>query len=51
MVADLINECALNQDNLWRFKSHTLRPVFMSKATPPSMLIDPNFLKHRPQCT
>jgi hypothetical protein len=50
-VADLINECVLNKDNVWRFKSHTLRPVFMSKATPPSMLIDPNFLKHSPQCT
>ena len=47
MVADLINECVLNKDNVWRFKSHTLRPVFMSKATPPSMQIDPNFLKHR----
>ena len=51
MVADLINECVLNKDNVWRFKSHTLRPVFMSKATPPSMQIDPNFLKHSPQCT
>jgi hypothetical protein len=46
MVADLINECVLNKDNAWRFKSHTLRPVFMSNATPPSMEIDPNFLKH-----
>ena len=46
MVADLINECVLNKDNVWRFKSHTLRPVFMSKMTPPEMQIDPNFLKH-----
>jgi hypothetical protein len=46
MVADLINEYVLNKDNVWRFKSHTLRPVFMSNATPPSMEIDPNFLKH-----
>jgi hypothetical protein len=46
MVADFINECALNSDNVWRFKSHTLRPVFMSKVTPHEMLIDPNFLKH-----
>ena len=46
MVADFINECVLNKDNVWRFKSHTLRPVFMSKVTPPEMLIDPNFLKH-----
>ena len=46
MVADLINECVLSEDNVWRFKSHTLRPVFMSNATPPSMEIDPNFLRH-----
>jgi hypothetical protein len=45
MVADLINECVLNKDNMWRFKSHTLRPIFMSNETPPSMQIDPNFLK------
>ena len=45
MVADLINECVLNKDYVWRFKSHTLRPVFMSDATPPSMEIDPNFLR------
>jgi SnoaL-like domain len=51
MVADLINECVLNNDNVWRFKSHTLRPVFMSKTTPPSMLIDPTFLKQSPPCT
>jgi hypothetical protein len=47
MVADLINECVLNKDNVWRFKSHTLRPVFMSNESPPSMQIDPNFLKDR----
>jgi hypothetical protein len=46
MAADLINECVMSKDNVWRFKSHTLRPVFMSDATPPSMEIDPNFLKH-----
>jgi hypothetical protein len=46
MVGDLINECVLNEDNVWRFKSHTLRPIFMSYETPPSMEIDTNFLKH-----
>jgi hypothetical protein len=46
MVADLITECVLDKDDVWRFKSHTLRPVFMSNETPPSMQIDPNFLKH-----
>jgi hypothetical protein len=46
MVADLITECVLDKDDVWRFKSHTVRPVFMSNETPPSMQIDPNFLKH-----
>jgi hypothetical protein len=47
MVADLITECVLSKDSVWRFKSHTLRPVFMSNDdTPPSIVIDPHFLKH-----
>jgi len=46
MVADLITECVLNEDNVWRYKSHTLRPVFMSNETPPSMMIEPRSLKH-----
>ena len=45
LVADLINECVLSKDNAWQFKSHTLRPVFMSNETPPSMMIDPHFLE------
>jgi hypothetical protein len=45
MVADLINDCVLSEDNAWRFKSHTLRPVFVSSETPPSMVIDPHFLE------
>jgi hypothetical protein len=44
LVADLITECVLSKDNAWLFKSHTLRPVFMSnETTPPSMVIDPHF--------
>jgi hypothetical protein len=34
----------LTEENAWRFKSHTLRPVFMNQA-PASMLIDPRFLQ------
>jgi hypothetical protein len=45
MVADLINECVLDKDNVWRFKSHTLRPVFMGKVAPGELMIDPSFLK------
>jgi hypothetical protein len=47
MVADLINECVFGKDNAWRFKSHTLRPVFMGNDTPPSMAINPHFLEQR----
>jgi SnoaL-like domain len=46
MVADLITECILDKDNAWRFKSHTLRPVFMGKVAPGELMIDPSFLKH-----
>jgi hypothetical protein len=45
MVADLINECVLNNDNVWQFKSHTIRPVFLSNETPRSMQVHPDFLK------
>ena len=40
LVADLVNECVLGEDDRWRFKSHTLQPVFMSHETPPSIAID-----------
>src|SRR3954451_16121599 len=29
LIADLINECVLCPDGAWRYKSHTLRPVFV----------------------
>ena len=45
MVADLINECVLDKDNVWRFESHTLRPVFMGKVAPGELMVDPSFLK------
>jgi hypothetical protein len=44
-VADLINECVLSNDDAWRFKSHTRRPVFMSNETPPPMVTNPLFLE------
>ena len=40
LVADLINECVLNDDNGWQFKSHTLLPVFRSHEAPLSIAID-----------
>jgi hypothetical protein len=40
LVADLVNECVLDADSRWQFKSHTLHPVFMSHEAPPSIAID-----------
>jgi hypothetical protein len=40
LIADLINECVLDDDNGWQFKSHVLQPVFMSHEAPASMAID-----------
>jgi hypothetical protein len=40
LIADLINECVLDEHDRWHFKSHTLAPVFMSHEAPPSMAID-----------
>jgi hypothetical protein len=40
LIADLINECVLDEHDRWHFKSHTLAPVFMSHEAPPSIAID-----------
>ena len=40
LIADLINECVLDADNCWRFRSHTLRPVFLSYEAALSIAVD-----------
>jgi hypothetical protein len=40
LIADLINECVLDDNSGWHFKSHMLHPVFMSHEAPPSIAID-----------
>jgi hypothetical protein len=40
LMADLVNECVLDDDAGWQFKSHLLHPVFMSHEAPPSIAID-----------
>jgi hypothetical protein len=36
MIADIVNECVLDRDACWRFRSHELRPLFMG-GTPPTV--------------
>jgi hypothetical protein len=40
LMADLVNECVLDDDSGWHFKSHMLHPVFMSHEAPPSIATD-----------
>ena len=40
LLADLVNECVFDKDDVWKFKSHILRPVFIGHETPASMAID-----------
>src|SRR5262245_53665054 len=40
LVADLVNECVLDDDSGWQFKSHTLQPVFVGHDSPASLAID-----------
>ena len=40
LIADLINECELDEHDRWHYKTHTLQPVFMSHEAPPSIAID-----------
>jgi len=47
LVADLINECILDDKSGWQFKSHTLQPVFVSHEAPPSIAVDTHWVGHR----
>jgi len=40
LVADLANDCVLCDDDVWRFQSHVLRPVFMGDDVPLSIAVD-----------
>jgi len=40
LVADLINECVQDDNNVWRFRSHVLRPIFMGNNVPLSLAFD-----------
>ena len=40
MIADLVNECVLDDDDRWHFKWHSLQPVFIGREAPPSIAID-----------
>ena len=44
LVADVTAECLRSDDGQWRYRSHTLRPIFVGRDIPHSISIDPKFL-------
>ena len=44
MIADFEVQCVLGEDQLWRFQSHVLRPIFVGSDVPISLSIDPQHL-------
>jgi hypothetical protein len=44
MIADFEAQCVFGDDQMWRFQSHLLRPIFVSSDRPASITIDPQRL-------
>lgn len=34
MIADIVNDCVLDSDGIWRYRAHELKPIFMGGAPP-----------------
>ena len=44
MIADFEAQCMLGDDQVWRFQSHIIRPIFVGSDRPASISIDPQRL-------
>jgi SnoaL-like domain len=44
LIADLNADCVLGDDGLWRYHTHTLRPIFVGSDIPLSISIDTHIL-------
>ena len=44
LIADIIADCVRGGDEVWRYRSHELRPLFVGRDIPHSISIDPEFL-------
>lgn len=47
LVADITADCVRGEDNVWRYQSHVLRPLFVGRDIPHSIAIDPQFLSKK----
>jgi hypothetical protein len=44
LLADVMAECVIGDDRVWRYASHVIEPVFVGSDVPLSLSIDPNHL-------
>jgi hypothetical protein len=44
LIADIAADCVRGEDDVWRYQSHVLQPLFIGKDIPQSISIDPQFL-------
>jgi hypothetical protein len=47
MIADFEARCVLGDDQLWRFRSHVVQPIFIGSDRPFSVTVDPERLRER----
>ena len=44
LIADLSGDCVLGEDDIWRYRSHVLQPIFVGSDIPLSISIDTKIL-------
>ena len=44
LVADVSGDCVLGEDNIWRYRTHVLHPIFVGSDIPLSISIDTHIL-------
>jgi hypothetical protein len=44
MIADIVSDCVRGKDDVWRYQSHVLHPIFVGSDLPLSLSIDTQIL-------
>jgi hypothetical protein len=47
LIADLSGDCVLGEDDIWRYQSHVLHPIFVGSDIPLSISIDTQILAEK----
>jgi hypothetical protein len=47
LIADVTGDCERDEDGMWRYRSHVVRPIFVGSDIPLSLSIDTDILEER----